>query len=73
MYTVHICVKKTFLPFFQATIGIDFLSKTMYLEDRTVSPSGKHLKFEYEIGFEKYFSILVFLLHIITTHTLLIP
>lgn len=22
----------------QATIGIDFLSKTMYLEDRTVSP-----------------------------------
>lgn len=22
---------------FQATIGIDFLSKTMYLEDRTVS------------------------------------
>lgn len=22
--------------FFQATIGIDFLSKTMYLEDRTV-------------------------------------
>lgn len=23
--------------FFQATIGIDFLSKTMYLEDRTVS------------------------------------
>lgn len=27
-----------FFPFFlQATIGIDFLSKTMYLEDRTVS------------------------------------
>lgn len=24
--------------FTQATIGIDFLSKTMYLEDRTVSP-----------------------------------
>lgn len=23
----------------QATIGIDFLSKTMYLEDRTVSPA----------------------------------
>jgi hypothetical protein len=23
--------------FFQATIGIDFLSKTMYLEDKTVS------------------------------------
>ena len=23
--------------FWQATIGIDFLSKTMYLEDRTVS------------------------------------
>uniref|UniRef100_A0A4W6EI70 RAB41, member RAS onco family n=1 Tax=Lates calcarifer TaxID=8187 RepID=A0A4W6EI70_LATCA len=23
---------------YQATIGIDFLSKTMYLEDRTVSP-----------------------------------
>lgn len=27
----------SFFPFFQATIGIDFLSKTMYLEDRTVS------------------------------------
>lgn len=25
--------------FLQATIGIDFLSKTMYLEDRTVSPT----------------------------------
>ena len=25
------------LVLFQATIGIDFLSKTMYLEDRTVS------------------------------------
>lgn len=25
------------IPIFQATIGIDFLSKTMYLEDRTVS------------------------------------
>lgn len=24
------------INFFQATIGIDFLSKTMYLEDRTV-------------------------------------
>lgn len=30
----HICF---FLAHFQATIGIDFLSKTMYLEDRTVS------------------------------------
>lgn len=29
----HICF---FLAHFQATIGIDFLSKTMYLEDRTV-------------------------------------
>lgn len=26
-----------YLTHFQATIGIDFLSKTMYLEDRTVS------------------------------------
>jgi len=26
-----------FFIFLQATIGIDFLSKTMYLEDRTVS------------------------------------
>ena len=26
----------TFDPNYQATIGIDFLSKTMYLEDRTV-------------------------------------
>ncbi|NXF13295.1 RYH1 protein, partial [Smithornis capensis] len=25
---------------YQATIGIDFLSKTMYLEDRTVSEGG---------------------------------
>ena len=40
MYTVHIYLKGTF--FFQATIGIDFLSKTMYLEDRTVSLVGKH-------------------------------
>ncbi len=31
-------LKFCFLGFnFQATIGIDFLSKTMYLEDRTVS------------------------------------
>lgn len=29
----HICFC---LAHFQATIGIDFLSKTMYLEDRTV-------------------------------------
>jgi Ras-related protein Rab-6A len=28
--------KFTFLNLFKATIGIDFLSKTMYLEDRTV-------------------------------------
>lgn len=27
----------TILFLLQATIGIDFLSKTMYLEDRTVS------------------------------------
>lgn len=26
---------------YQATIGIDFLSKTMYLEDRTVGTLGK--------------------------------
>ena len=30
----------------QATIGIDFLSKTMYLEDRTVSSHPSH-KFDY--------------------------
>lgn len=30
---------KLFVVCFQATIGIDFLSKTMYLEDRTVSYS----------------------------------
>lgn len=29
----------------QATIGIDFLSKTMYLEDRTVSPARPPLIF----------------------------
>lgn len=29
--------KKYFDILLQATIGIDFLSKTMYLEDRTVS------------------------------------
>ncbi len=34
---VHFILKFHFLSFnFQATIGIDFLSKTMYLEDRTV-------------------------------------
>ena len=31
------------LFFFQATIGIDFLSKTMYLEDRTVRELPPHL------------------------------
>uniref|UniRef100_A0A8C2ZWY8 RAB6B, member RAS oncogene family b n=1 Tax=Cyclopterus lumpus TaxID=8103 RepID=A0A8C2ZWY8_CYCLU len=30
---------------YQATIGIDFLSKTMYLEDRTVGSLDSHLKF----------------------------
>ena len=28
---------RVYFPFLQATIGIDFLSKTMYLEDRTVN------------------------------------
>uniref|UniRef100_A0A7N8WWV4 RAB6B, member RAS oncogene family b n=1 Tax=Mastacembelus armatus TaxID=205130 RepID=A0A7N8WWV4_9TELE len=35
---------------YQATIGIDFLSKTMYLEDRTVgSFKFSHLKFIEEV------------------------
>ena len=29
-------------PLIQATIGIDFLSKTMYLEDRTVGGRGRN-------------------------------
>lgn len=45
-WVVKLLIKKSFgtkvdahvlLNYFQATIGIDFLSKTMYLEDRTVS------------------------------------
>lgn len=31
------CRPNYLIILFQATIGIDFLSKTMYLEDRTVS------------------------------------
>lgn len=36
----ELCLKQCFnkIIVLQATIGIDFLSKTMYLEDRTVSP-----------------------------------
>lgn len=34
----------TFDNTYQATIGIDFLSKTMYLEDRTVNDSNLFLK-----------------------------
>lgn len=33
--------------FFKATIGIDFLSKTMYLEDRTVSATSLYSKYYY--------------------------
>lgn len=33
----------TFDNTYQATIGIDFLSKTMYLEDRTVSQAAANL------------------------------
>lgn len=33
------CVFEYEVVVLQATIGIDFLSKTMYLEDRTVSPA----------------------------------
>lgn len=32
----NLVTKKKIFFYFQATIGIDFLSKTMYLEDRTV-------------------------------------
>lgn len=28
--------------FYQATVGIDFLAKTMYLDDRTVSSNNSH-------------------------------
>lgn len=37
LHSAHSSVVINF--FLQATIGIDFLSKTMYLEDRTVSPT----------------------------------
>lgn len=35
MYSIE-STRKTIYYLLQATIGIDFLSKTMYLEDRTV-------------------------------------
>lgn len=37
IFVMLILILKLFCLTLQATIGIDFLSKTMYLEDRTVS------------------------------------